>query len=308
MTKDTINEGCPMRCWATAGAIGVFVFAIKLGLAHQGFVTALFLGGLTALLLGPIFTWLFCAPVPRTGQRRLVSEVEEAARAEAPAVAGAAAASAAATQAKTDRAAGAAELAEVNDASDPARDQAAGVKAAAPRAPESRTGDHTAASPDDAEGAPSSAPASAPKASPEAEHNDASDPVRDQAAAHKAAEPGLSESRSGDHTAASPDDAERPDSAGTKPAMLAEARDGGADNLKEIKGIGPALEKLCHELGIYHFDQIAGWGAAEVAWMDANLKGFRGRVSRDDWVGQAKTLATGGATEFSRKVEEGKVY
>lgn len=98
------------------------------------------------------------------------------------------------------------------------------------------------------------------------------------------------------------------DTPGTKPEMLAEAREGGPDNLKEIKGIGPALEKLCHELGVFHFDQIATWGAAEVAWMDDNLTGFKGRVSRDDWVGQAKTLAAGGETEFSSRVDKGEVY
>ena len=42
--------------------------------------------------------------------------------------------------------------------------------------------------------------------------------------------------------------------------------------------------------------------------MDDNLQGFKGRVTRDDWVAQAKTLAAGGATEFSRKVDDGDVY
>ncbi|ANT59367.1 ATP synthase subunit E [Salipiger sp. CCB-MM3] len=93
-----------------------------------------------------------------------------------------------------------------------------------------------------------------------------------------------------------------------QPEALASPRGGEADNLKEIKGVGPKLESLLHELGIYHFDQIAGWSASEVAWMDQNLKGFRGRVSRDDWIGQAKTLAAGGETEFSKRVEEGDVY
>lgn len=83
------------------------------------------------------------------------------------------------------------------------------------------------------------------------------------------------------------------DGAGKQPEALAAAREGGADNLKDIKGVGPKLEELLNELGIYHFDQIAAWGADEVAWMDENLKGFRGRVSRDDWVAQAKTLAGG---------------
>lgn len=95
---------------------------------------------------------------------------------------------------------------------------------------------------------------------------------------------------------------------GSKPEMLTGARDGGADNLKEIKGVGPKMEKMLNEMGVYHFDQVAGWSAQEVAWVDANLKGFKGRVSRDGWVEQAKILAAGGDTEFSKKVEKGGVY
>lgn len=95
---------------------------------------------------------------------------------------------------------------------------------------------------------------------------------------------------------------------GTRPEALSAPKGGQADDLKVIKGVGPKLEKLCHELGFYHFDQIANWTAAEVAWVDANLKGFSGRVSRDGWVEQAKVLAAGGETEFSRRVGKGDVY
>ncbi|MEM1303112.1 MAG: NADH-quinone oxidoreductase subunit E, partial [Pseudomonadota bacterium] len=63
---------------------------------------------------------------------------------------------------------------------------------------------------------------------------------------------------------------------GVKPATLTEARDGTPDDLKRIKGIGPKLEQLCNRLGFYHFDQIAAWTADEVAWVDANLEGFKG--------------------------------
>ncbi|MEM8956589.1 MAG: NADH:ubiquinone oxidoreductase [Pseudomonadota bacterium] len=79
-------------------------------------------------------------------------------------------------------------------------------------------------------------------------------------------------------------------SVGEQPQMLSAARDTGADDLKRIKGVGPKLEKLLHTMGIYHFDQIADWTPAHVAWMDENLQGFKGRVSRDDWVGQARGL------------------
>jgi predicted flap endonuclease-1-like 5' DNA nuclease len=83
-------------------------------------------------------------------------------------------------------------------------------------------------------------------------------------------------------------------SKGTRPQGLAAARNGKADDLKVIKGIGPALERLCHSLGYYHFDQIAAWTAEEIAWVDDNLEGFKGRVTRDEWVAQAKILAAGG--------------
>lgn len=92
------------------------------------------------------------------------------------------------------------------------------------------------------------------------------------------------------------------------PARLEAAREGGPDDLKKIKGVGPKLEALLHRMGFFHFDQVAAWSADEVAWVDENLEGFKGRVSRDSWVEQAKTLAEGGETEFSQKVDKGDVY
>ncbi|WP_424966669.1 endonuclease [Dinoroseobacter sp. S375] len=93
-----------------------------------------------------------------------------------------------------------------------------------------------------------------------------------------------------------------------KPATLSAARDGKADDLKKIKGVGPKLEGVLNSMGFYHFDQIAGWSEAELAWVDENLEGFKGRASRDEWVAQAKLLAGGGETEFSKRVDEGDVY
>ncbi|MGB1236133.1 MAG: endonuclease [Planktomarina sp.] len=86
-----------------------------------------------------------------------------------------------------------------------------------------------------------------------------------------------------------------------KPSTLKKARAGGADDLKLIKGVGPKMEGVCNKLGFYHFDQIAGWSKDELTWVDANLDGFKGRASRDEWVAQAKILAAGGETEFSAK-------
>ena len=95
---------------------------------------------------------------------------------------------------------------------------------------------------------------------------------------------------------------------GSRPAGLDAPRDGKADDLKQIKGIGAKMEALCNRLGFWHFDQIAAWSADEVAWVDANLEGFKGRVTRDTWVEQARVLADGGETEFSKRVEDGDVY
>jgi NADH-quinone oxidoreductase subunit E len=89
-------------------------------------------------------------------------------------------------------------------------------------------------------------------------------------------------------------EAKIPASTGKKPAALKAARKGRADDLKLILGIGPKLEALCHRLGFFHFDQIADWTPAEIAWVDENLEGFKGRVTRDKWVVQAKILAAGG--------------
>lgn len=88
-----------------------------------------------------------------------------------------------------------------------------------------------------------------------------------------------------------PDAAPAPEDVGTKPATLEAARGGQPDDLKRIKGIGPKVEQLCNRLGFYHFDQIAAWTDDEIAWVDANLETFKGRVTRDDWVAQARVLA-----------------
>ena len=78
------------------------------------------------------------------------------------------------------------------------------------------------------------------------------------------------------------------------PELLKKPRHGKGDNLQLINGIGPVLEKLVHKSGVWHFDQIASWSSADTAHMDHLMKGFHGRIKRDEWVKQAKKLAKAG--------------
>ncbi len=82
-----------------------------------------------------------------------------------------------------------------------------------------------------------------------------------------------------------------PDGVGERLPRLATPRHGRADNLREIKGIGPKTESILHSLGIFHFDQIAAWGEAEIAWLDGRVA-TRGRILREQWIEQATLAAT----------------
>ncbi|MBY6090144.1 NADH-quinone oxidoreductase subunit E [Maritimibacter alkaliphilus] len=125
-------------------------------------------------------------------------------------------------------------------------------------------------------------------------------------------ETGVTEQEAKATSAAKPDEVEAPvlaaEGEGKKPEVMEAAREGGPDDLKMIKGVGPKLEDLLHDLGVFHFDQIATWGPEEVAWVDQNLVGFKGRVSRDNWVVQARQLAKGEMTDFASRVKKGGVY
>jgi len=92
---------------------------------------------------------------------------------------------------------------------------------------------------------------------------------------------------------------------GERPPVLPAPRNGMPDDLKEISGIGLKIEEALNDLGIYHFDQIAAWTPENVKWID-NYLVFKGRVNRENWIGQAKLLAAGQATDFSKKVQKGE--
>ncbi len=78
------------------------------------------------------------------------------------------------------------------------------------------------------------------------------------------------------------------------------------DDLKRIKGIGKVFEGRLNAMGIYTFKQITALKTDGIVAVEA-LTGFPGRVEREDWIGQAKTLGEGGTTEFSKRVDKGDV-
>jgi predicted flap endonuclease-1-like 5' DNA nuclease/uncharacterized protein YoxC len=65
---------------------------------------------------------------------------------------------------------------------------------------------------------------------------------------------------------------------------------GSRDNLKAIKGIGPAIEKTLNEMGIFSYRQIAEMSEYDIDRIAKRLKGFRSRIYREDWIGQARDL------------------
>lgn len=98
---------------------------------------------------------------------------------------------------------------------------------------------------------------------------------------------------------------EKEELAGERPETVEVAAEE-QDDLKRIKGIGPKNEDALNELGIFTFKQIAAWTLENVDWVEDYMS-FPGRIEREDWIGQAKTLAEGGETEFSKRVDAGDV-
>ncbi len=78
-----------------------------------------------------------------------------------------------------------------------------------------------------------------------------------------------------------------------KPDLLTAARDGKGDDLGLIWGVADTLAGTLNAMGIWHFDQIAKWTPANVAWFEAQMDGFKGRIDRDKWIEQCQKLAGG---------------
>lgn len=81
---------------------------------------------------------------------------------------------------------------------------------------------------------------------------------------------------------------------------------GEPDDLKRIRGIGVLIEKKLNSMGVTSYEAIANWTAGDIDRVSQSLD-FKGRIERENWVEQARILASGGATEFSRRVDRGEV-
>jgi predicted flap endonuclease-1-like 5' DNA nuclease len=109
--------------------------------------------------------------------------------------------------------------------------------------------------------------------------------ARAEALSEAGESPGEPVSAAESSPAAAPSGGENP---GEAPAAMNPAETG-ADDLQQIKGIGPKIAGILNALGILRFEQIAAWTPENVDWVNAHLR-FKGRIEREQWIPQAKAL------------------
>ncbi len=77
------------------------------------------------------------------------------------------------------------------------------------------------------------------------------------------------------------------------PLLLNAPRKGTGDDLSLIWGVAEKLAGKMNDMGIWHFDQIAQWTPANIAWFENEVPGFKGRIERDKWLEQCTKLSQG---------------
>ena len=283
------KTSCQIACWAMGAGAGVVAFVMLMALGGWSFIQAVFGAAVVFAVLGALLSWILCKPLPALGEVKAgMDEMDDLA------VSAATKPSASAAPVVTASAATAtpSEAPKSAAASAPAAEIKSDTLLAGEKELATRKGEWAYKAPEEV------ATAAKTKAKSKAAAKSKAG-VKPKATAKPKAKA---------KTAESVQSAVAGDGQGEKPATLSAARGGKADDLKQIKGIGPKLETMLHGMGFFHFDQVAAWSAAELGWVDDNLTGFKGRASRDNWVDQARILASGGETEFSKRVEGGDVY
>ena len=293
---ETATRDCRRKAWLAALAGGALVALMLLVLAHFGVLKALVLGAVVCVLLGIFLAWAFCWQGAEDGVPQAGHAMPPPARPEP-------------HQAAENSA---------NPLAAPAPERAAPAAPAPAAPPAPAAVPEPAALPEPA-AVPEPAALPEPAAVPVSGRTTEPAPpafvsVQPPGRAAAAPDAAASAAATGEtpaprkgRTAAGLDAAlakSRGEPPAPAPEMLGAPRGGRADDLKLINGIGPKLEALLNEVGVWHFDQIAAWKAKDIAHVDERLVGFHGRITRDEWVKQAKVLAAGGAA--TRGVQRGE--
>lgn len=250
------QSDCNRNCWILGAIAGVIVLLFKSGIGDMHWLSGAFIGFVTFVLLGGFLQWLLCA-----GQQ----EPFAPAAAVAP-PAPAAPAKAASVPLSAATAASGSSAAPIVAGATP--DTVAALAAAVPL-----TANTSAAAPTVSE--KSEKPGKADKKAKKAEKAEKASKSDKSDKGEKAAKTGKK----------------------AKKAALADGPRGGkGDDLKLIKGVGPKVEAWLNDSGIWHFDQIAGWGPAEVAEYMERMGRMGARIESDEWVKQAQMLAQASQT------------
>lgn len=287
------ETSCVRKCCMRGGIIGLVLAAILFLFADYGFFSALLTGIVVAVVVAVILWFLTCrsaeqtstqpssisAPAPRPS----AGSPDRAAPQQAPPSAAPQAAAAPAAEATPEAPA-------------PVEPEAEEAAPAEPAAAETSTPPATAFQMQPSKPLPGQAELASRKGSWKYEGAEAKAEPAPLVSETPAPEPAAQK----DAPKADAKPKRAPVAADGKPETFDAPQAGGADDLKLISGVGPKLEQTLNDLGVWHFSQVAGWRKNEIKWVDDRLK-FKGRIERDDWISQAKILAKGGETEFSKR-------
>lgn len=310
------SNNCPKGCWIAGIVLGIIAFFVLKGPMHWGLIGALIGGIVIALICAYVLKYFFCTASDATQSSSSAAAPMASSTASSSATASSVEpAKAMADTSASDSAAEAAPAAKA-EAAAPAAATTSSEPLIKPSKPLKGEEELAAAKGDwKYEAAPAASVPAEPKAKKAAAPKAEKAPAKakaEKAPAKAKAEKAPAKAKAPAKSKAPAKEAEAPvvddaaveaAGAGKKPRGLKEPRKGQADDLKLIEGVGPVLEKLCNDLGIYHYDQIAKWGPDEVAFMNQNMPRFRGRVSRDKWVAQARLIGELGIEEFLERAK-----
>jgi large subunit ribosomal protein L21 len=65
-----------------------------------------------------------------------------------------------------------------------------------------------------------------------------------------------------------------------------------SDELTQLKGVGPVIAKKLAAAGVTSLQQVVDFTPEDIERIDVELN-FKGRIGREDWIGQAKDLLKG---------------